>query len=161
MTDPVTEPLTSSDALALAELLAAYVTETRRGAPRRPDQLYVERLLAEAKVEALGTKIDGQLVGYALFFDLPDTATGRRIGYFEDLYVSIEHRRKGLASALLEALRKLGLQRGWLEIRWTAPQGGAAGRAFSGAKGEPARGESFRLVLNPEEPEGKDAPAPG
>jgi len=155
MSSPITiARLTPQDASALAELLAAYVTETRRGAPRRPDRLYAERLLSEDKVEVLGARTDGRMIGYAIFFDLPETATGRRIGYFDDLYVALDHRRAGVASALLERLRDIGIERNWSEIRWTAPHGSATGRAFSSHRGEPARGQAYRLVLDPVAEEG-------
>src|SRR3712207_8071824 len=92
--------LLPTDALALSDLLAAYVTETKRGAPRHADKLYVEQLLSEPGVEALGAWHGQELVGFALFFDLPEVVTGRRMGQVEQLFVDVRHRRSGIASAL-------------------------------------------------------------
>ena len=144
--------LQPADALELSELLADYITETRRGAPRRPDRLYVEKLLSKAQVEALGAQMGEDLIGFAMFFDLPEVVTGRRMGQVDELFVCMRHRRQGIATALLHALEEEGRRRGWGEVRWTAPYGSFSGKAWSERRGIPARGETYQLVLRPEDP---------
>ncbi|HEX2126091.1 MAG TPA: GNAT family N-acetyltransferase [Thermoleophilaceae bacterium] len=144
--------LEPADALALSDLLAAYVTETKRGAPRQPDRLYVEQLLSKPEVEGLGAWLGEDLVGFALFFDLPEVVTGRRMGQVDELFVDVRHRRDGIATALLHALEEEGRRRGWGEIRWTAPYGSTSGKAFSERRGIPARGETYHVVLRPDDP---------
>jgi GNAT superfamily N-acetyltransferase len=149
---PTIRHLLPADALALSELLADYVTETRRGAPRRPDQYYVEKLLTEPEVEAVGAWSGEDLIGFAIFFDLPEIVTGRRMGQVDELFVCLQHRRKGVATRLLHALEEEGRRRGWGEVRWTAPHGSISGKAWSERRGLPARGETYRLELRPEDP---------
>ena len=144
--------LLPADALALSELLADYVTETRRGAPRRPDQYYVEKLLTDREAEAVGAWAGEDLVGFAIFFDLPEVVTGRRMGQVDELFVCQQHRRSGIATRLLQALEEEGRRRGWGEVRWTAPHGSISGKAWSERRGLPARGETYRLELRPEDP---------
>ena len=140
-------PLATADALPLAELMAAYVTETKRGQPRVPDRLYAERMLGEAGVEFLGAFSGERLVGYAALLDLPVVPTGRRRGQVEDIYVDLRHRKGGHARALMEALREEGVARGWTELRWTVPYRSDSGEAFSKALGEPARERQFVVRL--------------
>ena len=135
--------LNPADALALSELMAAYVTETRRGQPRVPDRLYAERMLGEAGVEFLGAFAGDRLVGYAALLDLPVVPTGRRRGQVEDVYVDVRHRKDGHARALMDSLRREGETRGWTELRWTVPYRSDSGEAFSKALGEPARERQF------------------
>ena len=135
--------LTPSDALGLAELMAAYATETRLGQPRVPDRLYAERMLGEDGIEFYGTFEGDQLVGYAALFDLPVVPTGRRRGQVEDIYVDVRQRKNGHAEALFAALKAEGERRGWTDLRWTVPYRSDSGEAFSKAMGEPARERQF------------------
>ena len=73
-------PLRLKDAHVLAPLLAAYTQSLKRGAPRRPDEYYAETLLQDRAVEVVGASLDGELVGFALFYDLPDPVSGMRHG---------------------------------------------------------------------------------
>jgi hypothetical protein len=69
----------SADAHEFAPLLADYVQALKRGAPRRPDDFYAETLLQDATVNVLGASVDGKLVGFAIFHDLPDPVSGLRV----------------------------------------------------------------------------------
>ena len=60
------------DAHALAPLIAEYAQALKRGAPRRPDQFYAERILGDRAAEVIGAEVDGKLVGFAIFGTLPD-----------------------------------------------------------------------------------------
>src|SRR5690606_38562320 len=93
-----------NDARQLAPLLAAYTQSLKRGAPRRPDEYYAETLLQDRSAEILGARIDGALVGFAVFHDLPEPLSGRRCGMVEHLYVHHDHRGRGIARALVDVL---------------------------------------------------------
>ncbi|MGO4835503.1 GNAT family N-acetyltransferase, partial [Rhizobiaceae sp. 2RAB30] len=64
------------DALVFAPLLAAYAQALTRGAPRRPDKFYAESLLQDRTAEVLGARVDGKLVGFAIFTDMPEPVSG-------------------------------------------------------------------------------------
>jgi aminoglycoside 3-N-acetyltransferase I len=78
-----------------------------------PSEAYVEELLAKEHVVALvavaaGDEVLGGLVAYE--FDKFERA--RREMYIYDLAVSREHRRQGIATALIEHLREIAARRG-------------------------------------------------
>lgn len=121
-------PLRLRDARALAPLLAAYTQSLKRGAPRRPDEFYAETLLQDRVVEIVGARVNGELVGFALFFDLPDPLTGLRYGLLEHLYVHHEHRGKGIAKALIDLVSDQAEDRGWAKLVLNAPRQSLEGR---------------------------------
>lgn len=114
--------LGQKDAHKLAPLIAAYAQAMRRGAPRRPDEYYAELLTTDRTAEVLGAFDGEDLVGFAVFFDLPDTISGLRIGQLDDIYVLPEHRKTGIGRRFVETLTVEGQSRGWARLRWTVPK---------------------------------------
>lgn len=110
------------DARRLAPLLAAYVQSLKRGAPRRPDEFYAERLLQDRVAELLGARVDGELVGFLVFFDMPDPVGGMRAGQVDHIYVDHEHRGMGIAKAMVDVLSEESDSRGWSQIILNAPR---------------------------------------
>jgi GNAT superfamily N-acetyltransferase len=131
MAETVVSTLDLADAHELAPLVAASVQDRKRGAPRAPDQYYAELLLRDRTAEIIGARLDGRLVGYAVFFDLPDTMTGLRTGQLDDLFVLQDVRGRKIGQALIAALAAEGERRGWLQIRWMVPEKPAAARRFA------------------------------
>jgi GNAT superfamily N-acetyltransferase len=123
--------LALKDAHELAPLIAASVQDRKRGAPRAPDQYYAELLLKDRTAEIIGARLDGRLVGYAVFFDLPDTMTGMRTGQLDDLFVIQDARGRRVGHALIDALAAEGEKRGWQQIRWMVPEKPAAARRLA------------------------------
>lgn len=118
----VSGALTLADAHELAPLLAAYVQEFKRGAPRRPDDFYAELLLQDRSAEIFGARLDGRLVGFAVFYDQPDSMTGLRRGQLDDLFVIQDARDRGVVRSLLDGLLNEGKRRGWTALRWLVPE---------------------------------------
>jgi GNAT superfamily N-acetyltransferase len=84
--------------------------------------LFGERPAAEAVL----AEVDGEAVGFALFFHNFSTWTGRRGLYLEDLYVTPAARGQGVGRALLRHLARLAVERGcarfeWSVLDWNAP----------------------------------------
>lgn len=123
--------LALKDAHELAPLIAASVQDRKRGAPRAPDQYYAELLLKDRTAEIIGARLDGRLVGYAVYFDLPDTMTGMRTGQLDDLFVIQDARGRRVGHALIDALAAEGEKRGWLQIRWMVPEKPASARRLA------------------------------
>lgn len=69
-------------------------------------------------VEALLAELDGEAVGFALFFHNFSTFLGRGGIYLEDLYVRPQARGLGLGKALLQRLAALALERGCGRLEW-------------------------------------------
>lgn len=131
------------DAHDLAPLLAAYAQALKRGAPRRPDEFYAETLLQDRTAEVMGARIDGDLVGFAIFTDLPDPVTGLRCGQVDHLYVHHDHRKKGIAKALIDLLADQAEERGWSRLALNAPRQPEEGRKLYEQIAAPADWTAF------------------
>ena len=84
--------------------------------------LFADRPAAEVLIGS----VDGQAVGFALFFHNYSTFLAKPGIYLEDLYVQPAARGKGLGKALLIALAKLAVQRNcgrleWSVLDWNTP----------------------------------------
>jgi GNAT superfamily N-acetyltransferase len=78
---------------------------------------YAETILAE---------LDGQAVGFALFFPNYSTFLTKPGIYLEDIFVLPEYRGQGIGKALLSYIAKLAVQRGcgrleWSVLDWNSP----------------------------------------
>lgn len=126
------------DAHVLAPLLAAYTQSLKRGAPRRPDEFYAETLLQDRIAEIVGARMDGALVAFAVFYDLPDLVSGMRYGLLEHVYVHHDHRGKGIAKALIDVVGDQAEERGWIRLVLNAPRQPIEGRRLYGQVAVPA-----------------------
>lgn len=116
------------DARELAPLIAAYNQSVFRGAPGAPDIFYAEQLLQDRTGELLGARLDGRLVGFLVFYDLPDPWTGMRAGLADHIYVDHPFRRKGIAKAMVDVLAEEADGRGWTRLVLQAPRTADTGR---------------------------------
>ena len=62
--------------------------------------------------------VDGEVVGFALWFLSFSTWIGRHGIYLEDLYVRPEHRGGGHGRALLATLAQIAVDRGYGRLEW-------------------------------------------
>lgn len=147
-TDIAIRPLGLADGPALAALLARYGDALRHEAEPKPaDEAAALRLLEDRAAELLGAFAGGRLVAFALFFDLPEAISGRRAGQLDDLYVAPEARGQRLAQRLIEAIAALGRGRGWVQLRWLAPQDNDEARHAYARFAESAPWASYVLWL--------------
>lgn len=79
--------------------------ETYLGAP--PPREYSRRLLSRRSFIALVAVRDGQVVGGAAAYELPKFERDRSEIYIYDLAVLAEHRRCGIATALIDEIRRI------------------------------------------------------
>jgi GNAT superfamily N-acetyltransferase len=68
--------------------------------------------------EVLMARVDGEAVGFALFFHNFSTWTGRRGIYLEDLFVRPSARGLGAGRVLLETLAQIAKARGCARMDW-------------------------------------------
>lgn len=140
-------PLSLSDAHQLAPLIAAYAQDINRGAPRRPDDYYAEMLLQDGAAHLIGARVGQRLVGFAVFFDLPDTTTGLRTGQLDELFVLQDARGNGIGRALIEAIIAEGRRRGWSNVRWLIPEKIRLRQHLLDAFAEPARLRTYAIPI--------------
>lgn len=141
--------LADSDALILAPLIASYAQMLRRGAPRRPDQYYAETLLQDRTAEVLGAFRDEELVGFAIYFDLPEAISGRRNGQLDDLFIDHDHRGFGISTEIVKKLTEIGQTRNWTCLRWLVSQKNDIAMRIYSSLAEPASFSSFVIPVNP------------
>src|SRR5262249_44365571 len=77
-----------------------------------PSSTYVESLLAKEHVIVLVALIGDDVVGGLVAYELEKFERARREIYINDLADAEKHRRRGIATALIEHLRELACKRG-------------------------------------------------
>lgn len=82
-------------------------------------ELLTEWIFEKQKAEVVFAEVDGQPVGFTLFFHNFSTFLGRAGIYLEDLFVLPEHRGKGYGKALLCNLARIAVERGCGRLEWS------------------------------------------
>lgn len=82
------------------------------------EELLSEWLFEKQKAEVLLACVDGQEIGFALFFHNFSTFLGRSGIYLEDLFVSPKYRGCGYGKALLQKLAQITVERGCGRLEW-------------------------------------------
>src|SRR4051812_21977371 len=77
-----------------------------------PDDAWLESLLAKEHVIALVALAGDEIVGGLVAYELDKFEQARREIYIYDLAVAEAHRRRGVATALIERLREIAAARG-------------------------------------------------
>ncbi|MDX2050889.1 MAG: AAC(3)-I family aminoglycoside N-acetyltransferase [Polyangiaceae bacterium] len=118
--------LTSEDAALMQSLLATFGEAfddpaTYRAKPPRPD--YLRKLLGGDSFIALAALVDGVVVGGLAAYELRKFEQERSEIYIYDLAVLAAHRRMGVATSLIEALKEIARARGAYVIYVQADQG--------------------------------------
>ncbi len=103
---------------------------------------------ARPTVEAIIADLDGEPVGYALFFPNFSTFLGKPGLYLEDLYVRPSARGLGIGRELLTRLARLAVERGWGRFEWSVLDWNEPSIAFYKRMGAQAMDEwtTFRLT---------------
>jgi GNAT superfamily N-acetyltransferase len=98
--------------LAAYEKLAHEVVAT-------PEDMHAAIFGERPVVETVIARLDGEAVGYALFFPTFSTFLGKPGLYLEDLYVRPAARGFGVGRKLLEHLAGITVERGWGRLEWS------------------------------------------
>jgi len=76
-------------------------------------------LFEKRDAEVFIGELNGEAVGFALFFHSYSTFLGKRGLYLEDLFVVPEARGKGIGKALLVHLAKIAIERDCARFEWS------------------------------------------
>jgi GNAT superfamily N-acetyltransferase len=148
-----TRLLSAHDHSLLLPLLNAYGAEMAphlAGAATATPAAMLHLISNDPRAEILAAFRDGEPLGFALFFDLPEIVFARRCGALDDLFVGPAARRQGVARRLIEALAAIGQTRGWSHLRWIVPETDQAAIALYERIAARAPWRSYVLRLQPE-----------
>ena len=95
-----------------------------------PDQLEAVLCADEERQGCFVAEMDGAIVGFAYWYTLFTTYTAQTKLYMEDLCVLPEARGAGVGLALLRALARLCMERGYRRFEWLAMDDNETGIAF-------------------------------
>jgi len=70
------------------------------------------------KFRALIAELDGQVAGYALFFEFYSTFQGRTGLFLDDIFVRPPFRKKGVGQALLAHVARIAWDESYFCMRW-------------------------------------------
>jgi aminoglycoside 3-N-acetyltransferase I len=107
--------LDSDDVPLMESLIAVFgeaFGESDTYAAKRPSANYLARLLGSDTFIALVALVGGKVVGGLAAYELRKFEQQRTEIYIYDLAVAEAHRRKGIASALIRELQRIGARRG-------------------------------------------------
>ncbi len=81
---------------------------------------------ADSPAKALICELNGEAIGFAVYFYNYSTWQGRKGLYLEDLYVSLKHRGLGAGKFLLRHLAQVAVEEGcgrfeWSVLDWNQP----------------------------------------
>lgn len=112
-------PAVPSDVAVILELVRALaVYEQEPDAVEATEADLHRGLFEDRTCAAHVAEIDGQVVGFALWYPTFSTWTGRPGLWLEDLFVLPASRGLGLGRALLQELAAVCLERGWSRFEW-------------------------------------------
>ena len=120
--------LEAGDVPALLDLIdgLADYEHLPRPEPDARARLAADALADPPRFRALVTELDGQVVGYAIYFLTYSTFLARPTLYLEDLFVKPEARGCGAGAALFRACAQEAVRTGcgrfeWQVLAWNAP----------------------------------------
>lgn len=106
----------TADDVGLMHALLTTFGEAFNDVPRytrnRPTEAYLRRLLGGEHFIALAAITGGDVVGALAAYELEKFEQERSEIYIYDLAVAAAHRRQGVATALIQQLKKIAVQRG-------------------------------------------------
>lgn len=97
---------------ALNALFARAFEDPEQYPANGPDDAYLAQVLAKPHVIALIAEDAGEIVGGLVAYELDKLEQARRELYIYDLAVGARHRRRGIATALINHLRRHASERG-------------------------------------------------
>ncbi|MCW0387081.1 N-acetyltransferase family protein [Xanthomonas sacchari] len=121
-------PAVADDAALILRLIRDLARYERAEDAVQTDEAGLRATLfgADARAQALICEVDGQPIGYAVYFYNYSTWLGRNGLYLEDLYVDPAHRGVGAGKALLQHLARQAVAEGcgrfeWSVLDWNQP----------------------------------------
>jgi GNAT superfamily N-acetyltransferase len=107
---------TRPEIVALAEVFDRYREHYGEPPDAAGAAAWLSENLAAGRLEAFAAEADGEIVGFATVVAIPASLRLAQFWQIRDLFVAPEHRRRGVAQALLEAVREAGVEAGAVRL---------------------------------------------
>lgn len=111
-------------------MFGASFEDERTYCAHQPDDRYLQRLLQNPDFIAIAASTGSEVVGGLAAYVLPKFEQARSEIYIYDLAVSAEHRRRGIATTIIDALKQQARKRGIAVIFVQADYGDEAAVAL-------------------------------
>lgn len=112
-------PATTEDGETLISLILGLADYEHLTPPDEAgQQRFLEHLSTGDHFEAIIAEVEGQAVGYSVFFQIYSTFTVRPKLYMEDLFVKPQFRATRAGYALVRRLAEIALERGCSGMEW-------------------------------------------
>ena len=110
----------SNDAALLATLIRELAEYDRLGneAIVTEEDIARDGFGSRPRFRALIAEWDGQVAGYAVFFEIYSTFQGHAGLFLDDIFVRPPFRKKGIGKALLSRVAKIALEENLFCVRW-------------------------------------------
>jgi len=118
-------PVTPSEVPKLLELIRelARFERLEHEVEATAELLHASLFGPQPAAGALFARGEGEVAGYAIYFFTFSSFVGRAGIWLEDVYVRPQFRKRGLGRRLIEAVARIGVERGcrrfeWLALNW-------------------------------------------
>lgn len=103
----------------------------------------------DKQVNGLCAEMNGELMGIVHYILHPTTGAINPVCYMQDVFVSPDHRRKGIGKRLVLEVTKIGQQEKWARMYWITQANNTEARAMYQNFGIALNFTFYVLPLNP------------
>jgi GNAT superfamily N-acetyltransferase len=120
VTETTIRPATEADVELLFGLILELAEYEKLAGKVAGDPGVLRRTLFEQRAaEALIVELDGEAIGYAIFFTTFSSFECRSGVWIEDIYLRPSERRGGIGRKVMEHIAVLAIERGHVRLEWT------------------------------------------
>ncbi len=109
----------AQDAEVLNDMIAAFAAFERLPNHSTVESLRHELGRPDRVIETVIAFLDGVPVGMSVFFQTYSTFAAKRGMYLEDIYVKVEFRNRGIATAILKFIARTAVERSFARVDFT------------------------------------------
>ncbi|MCI0753274.1 GNAT family N-acetyltransferase [Teichococcus vastitatis] len=106
------------DAETVSRLVVALAEYEKLGHEAKAGAADFYAALATKRVHGLIAEVEGEAIGFCLWYETFSTFTGKAGFWIEDVFVEPEHRRLGVGSAMFRKVAQIAVEGGYARVEW-------------------------------------------